>query len=98
VAAGAIKQEGGQRLGRLLIYLLIRFALRGQSRLLQHVLLSLSIGLERGTRRFDRRVEILDRVATFLTDSITELETLDFANRPDVQSAVVRAAAGCTRR
>ena len=66
--------------------------------LLEHVLLSLSIGLERGARRFDRGIEILDRVAAFLTNAITELETFDFANRSDVQSAVVRTTLRSTRR
>ena len=65
--------------------------------LLEHVLLSLAIGLEGRTRRLDRGIEILDRMATFLANAVAELEAFDFSNRTDVQAALVRAAARSAR-
>ena len=66
--------------------------------LLEHVLLSLAVGLERGARRLRRGVEILDRVTTILANAVAEHETLDFTNRADIDSAVVVAATRGARR
>ena len=66
--------------------------------LLKHVLLSLAVGLEGGARRLDRRIEVLHCVSAFLTNAVTELETLYLSNRAHVHPTLVRAAARGARR
>ena len=66
--------------------------------LLKHVLLALAVGLERGARRLDRGIEILHGVSAFLAEPVAELEAFNFANRPNIDSTIVRAAARGARR
>jgi hypothetical protein len=96
------KEEGGQFLGRLLTSSAGHAGVSESAgthkipltRLLEHVLLTLAIGLEGWARRLDRGVEILDGMAAFLTHAVAELESLDFADRTHVQPTLV----GATRR
>ena len=69
-----------------------------RSWLLKHVLLSLAVGLERRARRLDGGVEVLDCVPTILAHAVTELKSLDLANRADIDAAVIGAALRGTRR
>lgn len=66
--------------------------------LLKHVLLALAVGLERGARRLDRGIEILHGVSAFLAEPVAELEAFNFANRPNIDSTIVCAAARGARR